>query len=80
MKVVEILEINEKLLKLLRKIGTGLEFVDYIEMYHDYKEMRANPKNTFRGVTEDVGKKYGMGRTKAWGIIKTMNKEIEDFL
>ena len=68
MKVVEFVEINKNLLKLLRKIGFSLDYVDYTGMFYDYKEMRANPKNTFRGSTDDVGKKYGMGHTKAWEI------------
>lgn len=80
MKVVEFVEINKNLLKLLRKIGFNLDYVDYTGMYYDYKEMRANPRNTFRGTTDDVGKKYGMGHTKAWEIIKTMNQDVEDFL
>ena len=76
MKLIKLIEIHRELLNLLRKIGFKLDFIDYIDMYYYFKSERVNPRNTFDKIMSDIKEKFGVGHTKAWEVIKLLDKEV----
>ena len=76
MKLIKLMEIHLELLKLLRKSGFRFDFIDLIDMYYFFKMERLNPKNTFEKIMADIKEKYNVGHTKAWDVIKLLDKEV----
>lgn len=76
MKLAQFIEIHRNLLKILRKNGVKLGYVDLIEMYQDYKALRSAPGSKHTEVLREVCSKYGIGHTKAWEVISALDKDI----
>ena len=76
MKLVKIIEIHRELLIFLRKNGIKLDYTELTEMYHYFKRERAKPGSKHEVVLRDIEKKFGIGHTKAWDIIKIMDRDV----
>ena len=76
MKLAQFIEIHRNLLKTLRKNGVKLGYVDFTEMYQDYKALRSAPGSKHTEVLREVCSKYGIGHTKAWEVISALGKDI----
>lgn len=76
MKIANLVEINAKLLNLLRKNGIKLSYVELTDMYQDYKALRSASGSKHTEVLREVCERYHIGHTKAWEIIKTFDQDI----
>lgn len=76
MKVANIVENMSEWLKLLRKNRIILEYAEYVEMYREFKSLRAMGGSKHESALNEVCKKYGLGKTKAWEIIKAMDRDV----
>lgn len=76
MKIVKFIEMHREMLKMLRKNGIKLGYVDFTEMYQDYKALRSAPGSKHAEVLREICDKYHIGHTKAWEIIKTFDQDI----
>lgn len=76
MKIVNIVVNLSEWLKLLRENQIKLEYMDFVEMYRDFKNLRALRGSKYESTLNEVAKKYGLGKTKAWDIIKAMDKDV----
>lgn len=76
MKIVNIVVNLSEWLKLLRENQIKLEYMDFVEMYRDFKNLRALRGSKYESALNEVAKKYGLGKTKAWDIIKAMDKDV----
>lgn len=48
-------------------------------MYHYYKAERANPRNTYDKVMDNIKRIYGIGHTKVLEVVKTLDREMQTF-
>lgn len=76
MKVVKFIELHRELLKILRENGIKLSYVELTEMYREYKALRSITRSKHTEVLREVCEKYGIGHTKAWEVIKALDKDI----
>lgn len=76
MKVAKFIELHRELLKMLRKNGIKLSYVELTDMYQDYKSLRSAPGSKHTEVLREVCERYHIGHTKAWEIIKTFDQDI----
>lgn len=79
MKLVEYLEIHREPLNFLRKNGIKIQILDHLDMYHYYKAERANPRNTYDKVMDNIKRIYGIGHTKVLEVVKTLDREMQTF-
>ena len=75
-KLSKLIEINRDLLNFLRNNGFKLNQTDLTEMYYDFKCERAKPESKHEEVLRGIEKKYNVGHTKAWEVIKIMDKDV----
>ena len=76
MKLANFIEIHAEVLKLLRKNGIKLSYVELTEMYRDYKALRSVPGSKHTEVLREVCRRYGIGHTKAWEVIVALDKDV----
>lgn len=74
MNIYEAIKINEKFLKLMSKYGIKANDYKYIELYEDYKKMKAGgDKVTY--ISSVMSNKYGMSERSVFRIISRFGKE-----
>lgn len=76
MKAAKFVEIHAEMLKMLRKNGIKLSYVELTGMYQEYKRLRSMPGSKHTEVLREVSGRYGIGHTKAWEVIKALDKDI----
>lgn len=76
MKLANFIEIHRDLLIFLRRNGIRLDYAELTEMYHYYRAERSKPGNKHENILRDIHRIYGIGKTKAWAIIKLMDKDV----
>lgn len=76
MKLVDFVEIHSDLLKTLREKGIRLRDVELTAMYREYMAMRRLPNSKHTEVLEEVCRRYGIGHTKAWEVINTLDRDL----
>ena len=52
---------------------------DHLDKYHYYKAERANPRNTYDKVMDNIKRIYGIGHTKVLEVVKTLDREMQTF-
>jgi len=45
-------------------------------MYREYMAMRRLPNSKHTEVLEEVCRRYGIGHTKAWEVINTLDRDL----
>ncbi|MBQ8064027.1 MAG: hypothetical protein IJ200_00025 [Prevotella sp.] len=76
MKVANFIEMNRELLIFLRENGIKLDYAELTEMYHYYKSERQKPGSKHEEILRDIHRIYGIGKTKAWEVIKLLDKDV----
>lgn len=76
MKLAKFIEIHAEVLNMLRENGIKLSYVELTEMYRDYKALRSVPGSKHTEVLREVCSRYGIGHTKAWEVITSLDKDI----
>ena len=76
MKLAKFIEIHAEVLNMLRENGIKLSYVELTEMYHEYKALRSVPGSKHTEVLREVCSRYGIGHTKAWEVITSLDKDI----
>lgn len=71
MKIIEILELNEGLLNICRKLRIKVDDVAYIGLYTDYRTMVANGEKVSYAIAV-VAKRYGVCERKAYALVKRL--------
>ena len=77
MKLVKFIETHRESLKILRENGIKrTDYAEYVDIYHDFKTLRAAPGSKFESVMHELEAKYRIGHTKLWEIISTMDRDV----
>lgn len=69
MKVIEVLEFNQELIKRLKLAGIRLEDADYIDLYIEYKQLTAQGEKVSY-VIAHLAEEYAVSERKVYGLIK----------
>lgn len=74
MKVIEVLEFNQELIKKLRKAGIRLEDADYIDLYTEYKQLTAQGEKVSY-VIAHLAEEYAISERKIYSLIKRFRSD-----
>ena len=69
MKVIEVLEFNQELIKRLKLTGIRLEDADYIDLYTEYKQLTAQGEKVSYTVAH-LAEEYAISERKVYSLIK----------
>ena len=69
MKVIEVLEFNQELIKRLKLAGIRLEDADYIDLYTEYKQLTAQGEKVSYTVAH-LAEEYAISERKVYSLIK----------
>lgn len=74
MKIIEILKLNQGLLKVLQDIGIKVEDVRYIELYNDYIFLlEKGEKVTY--IVAVLSARYTISERKVYGLLKRIQMD-----
>lgn len=77
MKVIDVMIINENLLKLMSKFDIKPKEYIYIDMYREFKALKYERNEKFEYVISSLADKYKISKSKTKRLIKKMELEVE---
>lgn len=77
MKVIDVMIINENLLKLMSNFDIKPKEYIYIDMYREFTELRYERNEKYDYVISTLADKYKISKSKAKRLIKKMEFEVD---
>ena len=75
MKAVEIVEIGEKMMKMLSEADIRMNDWRYLGVWKEYsKAVEAGEKRS--GVVADLAGRYGMSEASVWKVVRRFRREV----
>lgn len=75
-KAIDLLEINERLLKSLSNVGVNIGDYRHVEMYNEYIGMeRKGIKKEY--IKSFLAEKYGMSESSVYRTVKRLGKQVK---
>ena len=69
MKIIDVLKFNRELIKRLKLAGIRLEDADYIDLYTEYKQLKAQGEKVSY-VVAHLAEEYAISERKVYSLIK----------
>lgn len=78
MKVIELINFNQELLKRLLEIGIRLKDIQYIDLYKDYIRLTEQGEKVSY-VVAVLSDKYSVSERKVYSLIRYFGSDCKDF-
>lgn len=77
MKIYEILSLNKELLQRLSMVGIRTNDYQYVELYHEFREMIQDGNKTTYAVAI-LSEKYAISERKVYGLIRRFSSDCKN--
>lgn len=78
MKLIELINFNQELLRKLAAAGVRLDDVRYVDLYFDYMDMHGHGEK-MSYIVAVLSEKYAVSERKVYGLLKRFQSDCKPF-